>query len=130
MSNWSTCYLRFDFARTLPHNPTVIRSPNSHQAGVQMFRELKVSAQEKSIHISTGAGPFGGRFDTILFLNNPSAAAEGLCDVFTFEDAITSSQISALSKENESLKKRLLLPTEIQRLVHVLRAHPVETGLN
>ncbi len=92
-----------------------------------MIRELEVNEEKKTIHVSTRPGFYGGLFDTTLKLIDPGDTAKELSGVFAFEDAITGNQINALSKEIESLKKRLLLPDEIQRLVYLLRTHSSET---
>jgi hypothetical protein len=95
-----------------------------------MVRELEVNEEKKTIHVSTRPGFYGGLFDTTLKLIDPKDTAKELCGVFAFEDAVTGNQINALSKEVESLKKRMLLPDEIQRLVHLLKIHPSETRLD
>jgi len=91
-----------------------------------MIRELEVNEEKKTIHVSTRPGFYGGLFDTTLKLIDAGDTAKELCGVFAFEDAITATQINALSKEIESLKKRLLLPDEIQRLVYFSRIHSSE----
>jgi hypothetical protein len=91
-----------------------------------MVRELEVSEEKKTIQLSSGAGFTGGRFTTTLNLVDPADTARELFRVFSFEDAITSSQINALATENKLLKKRVLVPNEMERLVHLLRTNPSE----
>ena len=71
-------------------------------------------------------GLSGGGFEFTLDLDDYNDVTKKITDITELMKRPLVGQINELSKENESLKKRVLSADEIQRLIGVLKMHPNE----